>query len=495
MLYAKVVLWVKQDETLSDSKVVLYRGDKNVDIEFTLKSVDYVLTESAFAQLILTRPYATSVFSEIFKIGNNKVTVRITGDMIDELNEKESYAIQIRLFDSERVARATLPPCYDVIYVREPIAVEQTDGGEALVNLAKVNYALTGRNSERIGDIFTDGVYNKTIWYDGDLITDGRLNKIEDALYSISETDIEQNELIESHTHDEYLTEHQDISHLATKAEIPSLEGLATKEEIPSIEGLATEDYVDEKISQIEPGGGGMTEEEREQLEKNTSDISTILGIVDTPPTYIKPTLSISFNTSTLEHNKATSVKITPNFKQNDGGAAQNYILYRDGDEIFNSVTATAYTDSVTIKHGGSATYSATTSYADGPVKNTLLGIPYPSTSIKAGSVSASGTIRAYALSYYGVIDSSTITENDISSLSSRLSTSKSYTYTVNLAEQRIVYMYPQSFGTLTSIKDANNFDYINSYTRSTLSYNGVDYYVYILTDPVTITGFKQIFN
>lgn len=495
MLYAKVVLWVKQDETLSDSKVILYRGDKNVDIEFTLKSVDYVLTESAFAQLILTRPYATSVFSEIFKIGNNKVTIRITGDMIDELNEKESYAIQIRLFDSERVARATLPPCYDVIYVREPIAVERTDGDEALVNLAKVNYALTGRNSERIGDIFTDGVYNKTIWYDGDLITDGRLNKVEDALYSISRTDIEQNELIDTHTHDEYLTEHQDISHLATKEEIPSIEGLATKEEIPSIEGLATEDYVDEKISQIEPGGGGMTEEERAQLEKNTSDISTILGIVDTPPTYTKPTLSISFNTSTLEHNKATSVMITPNFKQNDAGSVSSYVLYKNGTEIFNNTTVSAYTDSATISHNGSTSYSATATYGDGAIKNTLLGIPYPNTSIKAGSVSASGTIRAYALSYYGVISSSTITENDISSLSSRLSSSKSYTYTVSLSEQRIVYMYPQSFGTLTSIKDANNFDYINSYTRTTLSYNGVDYYVYILTDPVTITGFKQIFN
>ena len=473
MLYAKVVLWVKQDETLSDSKVVLYRGDMNVDIEFTLKSVDYVLTESAFAQLILTRPYATSVFSETFKIENNKVTVRITGGMIDELNEKETYAIQIRLFDSERVARATLPPCYDVIYVREPIAVEQFDGDEALVNLAKINYALAGENSERIGDVFTNGVYNKTVWYDGDLITDGRLNKVEKALYSISKVDLEQSELIESHTHDEYLTEHQDISH------------------------LATEDYVNEKISQIGPGGGGggMTDEEREQLEKNTSDISTILGIVDTPPTYTKPTLSISFNTSTLEHNKATSVTITPNFKQNDGGATQKYILYRDGNEVFNNTIAVAYTDSVTIKHGGSAAYSATTSYSDGPVKNTLLGIPYPSTSVKAGSVSASGTIRAYALSYYGVINSSSITEDDITSLSSRLSTSKSYTYTVNLAGQRIIYMYPQTFGTLTSIKDANNFDYINSYTRTTLSYNGVDYYVYILTDPVTITGFKQIFN
>lgn len=425
MLYARVVLWVKKDEVISDSKVILYRGDKNVDIEFTLKSVDYVLTESAFAQLILTRPYATSVFSEIFKIGDNKVIVRITGDMIDELNEKESYAIQIRLFDSERVARVTLPPCYDVICVREPIAVERTDGDEALVNLAKVNYALTGRNSEQIGDVFTDGVYNKTIWYDGDLITDGRLNKVEDALHFISRTDIEQ----------------------------------------------------------------------REQLEKNTSDISTILDIVDTPPTYIKPTLSISLNTGTLEHNKATSVTITPNFKQNDAGSVSKYVLYKNGTEIFNNTTVSAYTDSATINHNGSISYSATATYGDGPIKNTLLGIPYPNTSIKAGSVSASGIIRAYALSYYGIINPSTITENDISSLSSRLSSSKSYTYTVNLAEQRIVYMYPQSFGTLTSIKDANNFDYINSYTRTTLSYNGVDYYVYILTDPVTITGFKQIFN
>ena len=425
MLYARVVLWVKKDEVISDSKVILYRGDKNVDIEFTLKSVDYVLAESAFAQLILTRPYATSVFSEIFKIGDNKVIVRITGDMIDELNEKESYAIQIRLFDSERVARVTLPPCYDVICVREPIAVEQTDGDEALANLAKVNYALTGKNSEQIGDVFTDGVYNKTIWYDGDLITDGRLNKVEDALYSISRTDIEQ----------------------------------------------------------------------REQLEKNTSDISTILDIVDTPPTYIKPTLSISLNTGMLEHNKPTSVTITPNFKQNDAGLVSKYVLYKNGTEIFNNTTVSAYTDSATINHNGSISYSATATYGDGPIKNTLLGIPYPNTSIKAGSVSASGIIRAYALSYYGIINSSTITENDISSLSSRLSSSKSYTYTVNLAEQRIVYMYPQSFGTLTSIKDANNFDYINSYTRTTLSYNGVDYYVYILTDPVTITGFKQIFN
>ena len=541
MIYATVNMTIGDYSSICDNKILLYRGDKNVEIRIVMKGNKFTILDSTYAQMIIRRPSTTSIFSKPEPIKNDTVVFVITGDMIDELKEIGEYTFQIRLYDDTMTARATLPPCESTLIIERPIDIEGE--GEAAVNLATVNHStvMLADTTSVEEDIFTeDNEYNRTIWVGGDLITDVRLNKVEDALYFISRTDIEQNELIDTHTHDEYLTEHQDISHLATKAEIPSLDGLATetyvqeqignaslggevdlsnyvteqeleqkgyltehqdishlatKAEIPSIEGLATEDYVDEKISQIEPGGGGMTEEEREQLEKNTSDISTILGIVDTPPSYTKPTLSISFNTSTLEHNKATSVTITPNFKQNDAGSVSKYVLYKNETEIFNNTTVSAYTDSATINHNGSISYSATVTYGDGVIKNTLLGIPYPNTSIKAGSVSASGTIRAYALSYYGVINSSTITENDISSLNSRLSSAKSYTYTVSLSEQRIVYMYPQSFGTLTSIKDANNFDYINSYTRSTLSYNGVDYYVYILTDPVTITGFKQIFN
>lgn len=69
-----------------------------------------------------------------------------------------------------------------------------------------------------------------------------------------------------------FLTQHQDISGLATKSEvqavedkIPSLDNYATKDElfskdyndltnkptIPSIEGLASEQYVDEKVAAI----------------------------------------------------------------------------------------------------------------------------------------------------------------------------------------------------------------------------------------------------
>lgn len=423
MLYAKVVLWVKQEETTSDSRVILYRGDKNVDIEFTLKSVDYILSESVEAQLVFVRPHARSVFSKLHKINQNKVRFTITGDMIDELDEMESYAIQIRLFGPNTTARATLPPCYDVIYVKHPIATEPYEEDE----IARANYANANRSRaitdfDNIGEVFTDGLYNKTVWVDGDLITVGRLNKIEEALYVISDD-----------------------------------------------------------------------EEEREQLEKNTSDISTILGIIDTPPTYTQPTLSLSVNPNVIQHDSDTDITINCTFKKNDAGDITKYTLSRNGETLHTDTVGSQYVDTIKMNHGESATYSAIVEYSDGVIKETLLGIPYPDTSIKAGSVTSTGSVRAYALSYYGVIDTNVI--NDVSGLSSRLSTSKSYTYTASLTEQHIVYIYPKTFGTLTSIKDSNNFDYINSYTRSTALFDGVEYYIYILTDPVTINDFKQIFN
>lgn len=454
MLYARVVLWVKEEETISDSRVILYRGDKNVDIEFTLKSVDYVLSESVEAQLVLVRPHANSIFSKMHTINQNKVTFTITGDMIDELSEIESYAIQIRLFGPNATARATLPPCYDVIYVRNPIATEpHVEGEVARANYANANRNITISDLENVGPVFTNGLYNKNVWIDGDLISVGRLNKIEEALYAVSDDEAEKAQIQKNTT---------DIADLFERVDSGT-------------------------------GGGGMTEEERRQLEKNTSDISTILNIVDTPPTYTRPTLSININPNMIQHNTSTSITIRSTFNANDAGNVVNYTLTRNGESIYTGTTVAQYVDTISTSHNTTVSYSATVEYSDGIIKDTLLGIPYPDTSIKAGSITSSGNVRAYALSYYGVVNTSTVT--DISGLSSRLSSNKSYTYTASLTEQRIAYIYPKTFGELTSIKDANNFDYINSYTRSTSIFNGVEYYIYILTDPVTINNFKQIFN
>ena len=49
--------------------------------------------------------------------------------------------------------------------------------------------------------------------------------------------------------------------------------------------------------------------------------------------------------------------------------------------------------------------------------------------------------------------------------------------------------------GALTSVKDANNFEYIGSYTRTELTVWDETYYIYVLTNPTTITNFKQIYS
>ena len=223
------------------------------------------------------------------------------------------------------------------------------------------------------------------------------------------------------------------------------------------------------------------------------NDINTILSMIDEPPTYTKPTISIALSKSNIEHSKSYDISISTTFKQNDAGNVTGYKVYKNNSVIFENTSVSSYTDTINMQHGGSITYKTEVTYEDGPIKNTLLGIPYPSTAIKSGSITSSGTIKAYALSYYGVIDGSEFI--DTNGLTSELRTSKSDTITMSLTNQRIIYMYPKSFGNLTSIKDANNFDYINSYTLSNATVNDVEYNVYILTDPVTINNFKQIFN
>lgn len=70
----------------------------------------------------------------------------------------------------------------------------------------------------------------------------------------------------------------------------------------------------------------------------------------------------------------------------------------------------------------------------------------------------------------------------------------------VNLVDQKFCYMYPTSLGALSSIKDGNGFSQIEGYTRYTVNLTyptdnaSVSYYVYLLNDPTTGSGFSQIY-
>ena len=124
MIYANVNMVVKDYESICDKKIVLYRGDKNIQIRFVIKDNKFVVVENTYAQLLIKKPKATPIFSEISEIENNTVVLTVTGEMIDELLELGTYQFQIRLYDNDLVSRATLPPCDSCLFIEEPIIFE-----------------------------------------------------------------------------------------------------------------------------------------------------------------------------------------------------------------------------------------------------------------------------------------------------------------------------------------------------------------------------------
>lgn len=114
-------------------------------------------------------------------------------------------------------------------------------------------------------------------------------------------------------------------------------------------------------------------------------------------------------------------------------------------------------------------------------------------------TVSQSIRVNFVSPSYFGAVDADFIVNedsiDDIKSLTELLRSSRSYSNSINLTNQKVVYAYPASFGNLTSIKDANNFDYINSYSKSIFNINGESYNIYIMKDATTINNFTQIYS
>lgn len=96
---------------------------------------------------------------------------------------------------------------------------------------------------------------------------------------------------------------------------------------------------------------------------------------------------------------------------------------------------------------------------------------------------------------YVGVVDTLTPSVTDILNLTEYLKESYKGSYTTTLNDQRVCIAYPASMGNITSIKDKNNFEYINSFTKTTETINNDTYNVYVLTDAVTATNFVWTFN
>lgn len=193
MIHTSRTVTVGKMESVINEPIMLYRGDREVEIEFNIVGSKFMFsnggnviksTNATNGQLVINTPTGENMFSEVTECNDGKVICVITKEMIDELTEVGFYSFQIRLFDESQVSRVTIPPVYQGIEIRNPIAAEdETD----LVDIGLVDYSVVRKNDyENVVTFLPNGDYNKTNWEEHDVISKDRLNKVEDALYEIN---------------------------------------------------------------------------------------------------------------------------------------------------------------------------------------------------------------------------------------------------------------------------------------------------------------------
>ena len=174
MIFTDRTIIVQKGTSSINDTIILYRGDKGVEIRFTLNegspfrfgsgaSPNIIeKTEAAYGQLIIKTPEnLPAVFSEVVPTNEGKIVFKITEDMIDEIAEVGKYSFQIRLFDESINSRVTLPEVNGGIEIREPIASEDT------ASTVVITYDATAKRLIISDDLVSYDENTKTLHIEG----------------------------------------------------------------------------------------------------------------------------------------------------------------------------------------------------------------------------------------------------------------------------------------------------------------------------------------
>ena len=174
MIFTDRTIMVKNGTSSINDTIVLYRGDREVEIRFTLNegtpfkfgsgaSPNIIeKTEAAYGQLVIKSPNnLPAIFSEVAPTNEGKIVFKITGEMIDEIDEVGNYSFQIRLFDENKNSRVTLPEVNNGIEIREPIASEDTS------STARIRYDAPTKSLIADDELVNYDANTKTVYIKG----------------------------------------------------------------------------------------------------------------------------------------------------------------------------------------------------------------------------------------------------------------------------------------------------------------------------------------
>lgn len=163
---------------------------------------------------------------------------------------------------------------------------------------------------------------------------------------------------------------------------------------------------------------GGFKTGDQVAKDMSVENIVKKLLMKQVPPTYTQPSVSIANNSGTAagsyEFGTDIDVKLRATFNKADAGDLTEIQFKKDGTAVgtASSTSPATYVEDA-FQLTASTVYSATASYAEGPIKKDNLGEDYPTGHITAGSkTSGNYTLTPFRRTFYG----GTITKPEMSS-------------------------------------------------------------------------------
>ena len=168
--------------------------------------------------------------------------------------------------------------------------------------------------------------------------------------------------------------------------------------------------------------------------------------------------------------------------------------------EVFGSDSATALaTKTDAVANGGSFTLTFSKELKAAAANGTRFTVKVTDSDKKVTSANT-GTFSLVYPFYQGVIAAgATADAATVKALTKKIETKGNKKWAYTATNQKMVFAYPASYGNLTKIFDANNFDVTGTFTKSTVNIacadgTSVPYNVYV-NSASTVSGFNMDFR
>lgn len=174
---------INKQKSILNRQLSIFQHDKGIDVYFKLMDTDYLDLSSNYllSDIVLVSPLKKQIKSDIVPIIDNKILFTINNEIMNQIDEIGNYHVHIRIYD-DKGGRIKLP--YFIMSVEE-CEVDDDDLSYGTVDGTAIDNTKVAKYGKELKTFNDDGSYNRTVWISGDVITDSKLNKLEQATSEI----------------------------------------------------------------------------------------------------------------------------------------------------------------------------------------------------------------------------------------------------------------------------------------------------------------------